>query len=289
MSKKDSKLKNCLLRDDFLSAMINSPDFIVFDLETTGRSPRNSKITEICAIKYELKDNKFIEKEKYVQYINPECCIPENIEILTGITNDFVATMPTESECFKDIKRFFESSNCICGYNSNSFDIKFMQNLFIRQGEIFSPYEYELDAYILAKEIVDKDEVENYKLGTIAELYGVDDEIKHDATNDVGMTARLLNAFYIECLEDSLSVPPLMKCSINTLKYFKVYRTERIYVNTDKGTVYYDHTTKKWCGKDIGVNEVDMTSLVKDARNIAFANNDEDLFKNMKDLGEINA
>ena len=82
-------------------------NFVIVDVETTGGSPKSSKITELAMYKFNGK--KIIDE--YATLINPEMEIPEFIVRLTGITNDHVKNAPKFYEIAKDVIEFFE--DCI--------------------------------------------------------------------------------------------------------------------------------------------------------------------------------
>ena len=67
---------------------------IVFDLETTGLDLVKDRIIQISYIKV-FPDGK---EERENLFINPEKEIPQDVEALTGITNDAVAAAPTFKE-----------------------------------------------------------------------------------------------------------------------------------------------------------------------------------------------
>ena len=71
--------------------------FAVIDIETTGGSPVNEKITEIAIF---IHDGLTIVDE-FVTLVNPEVSIPYYITGLTGITNEMVSDAP----------RFYENRN----------------------------------------------------------------------------------------------------------------------------------------------------------------------------------
>ena len=73
--------------------------YVIVDVETTGGSPKQSKITEIAMYKYD--GSQIIDE--LISLINPEQPIPEFIVRLTGITNHMVAEAPKFYELAKDI------------------------------------------------------------------------------------------------------------------------------------------------------------------------------------------
>ena len=61
-------------------------NFAIVDIETTGGSPKDSKITEIAIYKH----NGFEIIDEYETLINPEIPIPAFIANLTGINDQMV-------------------------------------------------------------------------------------------------------------------------------------------------------------------------------------------------------
>ena len=66
------------------------PNYIVFDLETTGISCSNDKVVEISAIK--INNHKVVSE--FTTLVNPECTIPYNASRINGITDDMVKDAP---------------------------------------------------------------------------------------------------------------------------------------------------------------------------------------------------
>ena len=170
--------------------------FIVFDLETTGFNYNTDSILSCSAIRWEYKNGKLERTAVLDQFINPERPIPNIITKITGITNASVENCPTEAEAFKIIKKFFEGEVIIGGYNSRSFDQKFLSSMYIRQGHLFEPY-LDVDGLLLAKELLN---VPSHKLGYIAEYFKVDNDLTfHRSIDDVIATSRIFSKFFNMC------------------------------------------------------------------------------------------
>src|ERR1043166_4426579 len=75
--------------DDLGTALVDTA-FCVFDLETTGGSPEESRITEIGAVK--VRGGEVIGE--FATLVNPGVPIPPAITYLTGITNAMVLPAP---------------------------------------------------------------------------------------------------------------------------------------------------------------------------------------------------
>ena len=189
------KWRNRETRNNLFSAVNNNKPIIVYDLETTGLDAKKNSIIQFSAVKVMHNGTQFVEVEKLSSYINPEVPIPAKITEITGITDETIADAPTEAEFFPQIRSFFEDGFVASGYNIAKFDNRFMENLYERQGFEFKP-DFTVDVIEMAKDNVDKKEVENFKLGPIANLYGADAGLTfHNAMDDVTATSRLLYVF----------------------------------------------------------------------------------------------
>ncbi len=97
-----------------------SQTFVVFDIETTGFSNTNDKITEIGAVKIE----NFKIVDRFSELINPEKDISYKIQELTGITNELIKDKPTIEEVLPKFMEFVGDSVLVA--HNAEFDTGFI-------------------------------------------------------------------------------------------------------------------------------------------------------------------
>ncbi len=107
-------------------------DFICFDLETTGLSAQNDRITEIGAVR--LHNGEITER--FDIFVDPERPIPEKITQLTSITNEMVQGAPKEAEALQQFFDFCGENAVLVAHNA-SFDSSFVRAALQRQGKPF--------------------------------------------------------------------------------------------------------------------------------------------------------
>lgn len=262
---------------------------IVFDLETTGLSRTKDRIIQIAAIRYGIDSSlNLTEQCTYHQYVNPLSPLSDEITKITGITNELLQDKPTEDEIFDDIQEFFED-DIVAGYNIESFDVKFMQELYGRQGALYSPIGI-VDCIAMARNLLIKDvDVENYKLKTIGDYYGIKFNA-HSALEDARATGKLLQIFLKEYLQQfEKPAAPLpsssLKPNIKFIRFWEGFQGfSRIYVQTDCGSIYYDIRNNLWGGKDVDINMIDMAWLESEAYRIIGVSNQAEFSKFRGDL-----
>ena len=162
---------------------------VVFDIETTGLSVQNCKITEIGAVK--IKNG--VVLDRFNTFVNPECAIPEEIVQLTGITDEMVADAPLVADALKAFFAFIGNDKAgdaplplLIAHNAK-FDIGFIRHFAQLSGLPFAnPY---LDTVALSKYV--NPELKNHKLDTIAQAYNLGDFNHHRACDDAEMLAMI--------------------------------------------------------------------------------------------------
>ena len=158
-----------------------NPEFVVFDVETTGFSPIHDRITEIGAVK--VKNGRVVDR--FSQLINPLKPIPPRVVELTSISNEMVANEPSFEGVAQNFLDF--TKNCIMVAHNASFDMAFMTKSFERNG-----YEFQrayMDTLALAKNYILK--TKNYRLGTLCKKMGISLLNAHRAVHDAEATAEL--------------------------------------------------------------------------------------------------
>ena len=169
------------------------PDFtsecVVFDIETTGLSVLNCKITEIGAVK--IKNGEVLDR--FNTFVDPETPIPEDIVKLTGITDEMVAGAPKFQEALKSFFEFIGNNDTtrkhkplLIAHNAN-FDIGFIRH-FAKLSDL--PFENSyLDTLALSRHI--NPELNKHTLDTIANAYELGEFNHHRACDDAEMLAMI--------------------------------------------------------------------------------------------------
>ncbi len=167
-----------------------SDEMIAFDIETTGISLLECRITEIGAVR--IVDGKVTDR--FDTFVNPECPIPAEITELTSITDEMVADAPKTKEALEAFFAFIgdkegEQPHLMIAHNAD-FDMGFIRHYAEENGLSFTnPY---LDTVALSRHI-NKD-LKNHKLDTVAEHYHLGDFHHHRACDDAEMLALIFIA-----------------------------------------------------------------------------------------------
>jgi len=106
---------------------------VVFDIESTGLSPRRDRIVELAAV----RANPDGTEEMRCWLLNPTVPIPPETSEIHGITDEIVAGCPTFAEKADEIWAFFEGAD-LSGFNSDRFDVPCLEEEFARVGRNFA-------------------------------------------------------------------------------------------------------------------------------------------------------
>ena len=164
--------------------------FAVLDLETSGGSPRlGAGITEIGVVKV-------IGGEvlgTFQSFVDPGHSLPVFITQLTGISDEMLISAPFIDEILPTLFEFLGSAEdtVVVAHNS-PFDLSFLKAA-SKTHEIEWPDYLTVDTARLARAVLDRDEVINCKLSTLAEFFGASTSPNHRALDDAMATVDVLH------------------------------------------------------------------------------------------------
>lgn len=162
-----------------------SDTFVVFDIETTGLSFKNHKITEIGAVK--ITNGEVVDR--FSALIDPQVKLEAKITELTGITDELLAGKPLISEVLPEFMAFV-SDSILVAHNA-SFDTAFIKENCSQLGLEFDFTV--LDTLTLSRLLL-KD-LKRHKLNLIAKYLGISLENHHRAVDDAQATAEIFLRF----------------------------------------------------------------------------------------------
>jgi DNA polymerase III epsilon subunit family exonuclease len=164
--------------------------FAVLDLETSGGSPRfGAGITEIGVVK--VKGGQVLGT--FQSFVDPGHSVPAFITHLTGISDEMLISAPFIDEILPTLFEFLGSADetVVVAHNS-PFDLSFLKAA-SKNHEISWPNYLTVDTARLARAVLDRDEVINCKLSTLAEFFGASTTPNHRALDDALATVDVLH------------------------------------------------------------------------------------------------
>lgn len=157
--------------------------YAIIDVETTGGSPRQERITEIAIAVHD--GHQVIDS--FESLINPERTIPPFIQKLTGITDHMVESAPYFYEIAKKIVEMTEG--CIFVAHNVKFDYMFVRSEFERLG--YSYQRRQLCTKQLTKKLFP--EIGRYSLDRLIDFFGIEVDVRHRAMADVAATVEVFD------------------------------------------------------------------------------------------------
>lgn len=171
---------------DDLGTPLAGVTFVVLDLETTGGSPTECRITEIGAVK--VRGGEVLGE--FQTLVNPGEAIPAFISVLTGITDPMVASAPSIEAAMPAFLEFIADA-VLVAHNAR-FDITFLKVNCERLGLPW-PGNRVLDTVHLARQLVTRDEAPNHKLSSLARVFSTRVTPDHRALHDAQATVDVLH------------------------------------------------------------------------------------------------
>ena len=170
--------------------LLKDTTFAVIDLETSGGSPKSGAgITEIGVVKVRGG----VVLGTFQSFVDPGHLLPVFITQLTGISDEMLVSAPFIDEVLPTLFEFLGSPDetVLVAHNS-PFDMSFLKAAAL-------VHEYEWPNYLtvdtarLARVVLDRDEVVNCKLGTLAEFFNTAVSPNHRALDDALATVDVLH------------------------------------------------------------------------------------------------
>ena len=160
--------------------------FVVVDVETTGMSPIEDRITEIAMMK--VRGSMLIDE--FSTLVNPLMTIPAYITDLTGIDNVMVADAPTAREVSPYIAEFLQDSVFVA--HNAAFDWGFVTQTVRRERdmELTNP---RLCTVKLSRRILPH--LSSKSLGPVSRFLEITIPQRHRASGDAYATALVLIKF----------------------------------------------------------------------------------------------
>jgi len=169
---------------------LSDTTFAVIDLETSGGSPKSGAgITEIGVVKVRAG----VVLGTFQSFVDPGHSLPPFITQLTGITDAMLLSAPFIDEVLPSLFEFLGSPDetVLVAHNS-PFDISFLKAAALVHEYPWPAYAI-VDTARLARAVLDRDEVINCKLGTLAEFFNTHTTPNHRALDDALATVDVLH------------------------------------------------------------------------------------------------
>lgn len=171
---------------------LKNDEFVVFDVETTGLSATDDRITEIGAVK--IKGGQIIDV--FNTFVDPKIPIPKKITELTGITDSMVKGAPLEDEAI-DLFLKFSDDKILIAHNAQ-FDMGFINSTCSRN-KIQKNFTY-IDTVTIARVMFKT--LKNHRLDTVAKHLKLEKFNHHRASDDAKILAeifiKMIEIFYID-------------------------------------------------------------------------------------------
>lgn len=179
-------------------------DYVILDLETTGRNPRLDKIIEIGALK--IRDNKIVDS--YSTLINPKIKLDQFIVDLTGINDEMLSNSPYIQDVIDHVYSFIKE-DILVGHNVH-FDINFLYDNLYNLKDIVLDNDL-IDTIRIARAVFPN--LSSHKLKSISKELDIDIKNSHRALDDCKITFKCLNKLKEYAIKNNID--------INNTEYYK--------------------------------------------------------------------
>ena len=110
-------------------------EYCIVEIETSGVSSKKDEMFQIGIMK--IKNGK--QMEHFISFIKPEKELSQNIEDITGITNEMLQEAPSFQEILPQIVDFIKEDMVIC--YCSMFNVDFLKESYKKHQKVFkNPY-----------------------------------------------------------------------------------------------------------------------------------------------------
>ena len=183
------------------------PDYVVFDLETTGISPAYDEVIEISAVK--VAGGQVVDE--FSTLVNPGRPIPWQASQVNGIYDDMVADAPDFVMALAAFLQFAGDA-VLVGHNIHSFDMKFLYRDARRFWNRIPDNDY-VDTLQLARYCLPQ--LRHHRLVDLAEYYGISSAGAHRALADCRMNQQVFEYLGRDLAKRAASQPASPNCDGN--------------------------------------------------------------------------
>jgi len=165
---------------------------VIFDLETTGYSPRYHEIIQIAAVR--MRHGRISSKERFETFVRPQKTIPGFISGLTGITDRDVRDAPEPPAALIAFSQFVGDATLVA-HNGRRFDLPFVRECCLRHQLPLREVPF-IDSTALSREVWADERTHN--LDAVTERLGLSAEglRRHDARGDVWILAEAVRCMW---------------------------------------------------------------------------------------------
>lgn len=178
-----------------LKDALNGRDVIVFDTETTGLDPGpggSDKVVELAAVR--MRNGQVVDR--FHTMVNPGRPIPPEATNISGITDDDVKNAPSIADAYRSFREY-AGGDIVAAHNAN-FDMDAINSMADDAGDDRMPNGV-LDTLALARALMTKSkgdvqgDIDDHRLGTLSEYFGVELENWHRADADAEAAGLLID------------------------------------------------------------------------------------------------
>lgn len=201
------------MKKKFINTKISN-NYLLLDLETTGRNPYTTEPCEISAIVIDCDTLDIKENGEFSSLCQPTdwSLVQDEALAKNKITREMLKEAPTQEFVFKQFCEFTQSftrSNRVwdqliaCGYNINSFDMTILDRLCFKYDYVSKQNDPLLYHPIHRFDVLDfvrifyhnTDELPSYSLDSVCDHFGIDRSGSHRGLIDCHNTYKLLKRF----------------------------------------------------------------------------------------------